>query len=157
MSELSASRVEQVLRESVEAVLEQMFFIQCLEPPSAAVWGPELAAHLAFEGDLSGHLSLRFTAAVARSVAADFLGTEAFELSERQIEDVLCELANMICGSVLSRLESSATFRLSAPSIVTCDSLLAGPGDSVHAVQIDSGRLMVTLHAETPAWQPVAE
>ena len=46
------------------------------------------------------------------------------------------ELANMICGAVLSRIESTATFRLGAPHVVAGagDSLLevAGNGNVLH-------------------------
>jgi hypothetical protein len=31
---------------------------------------------------------------------------------------VVCELANMICGSVLSRLERNATFQITHPELV---------------------------------------
>ena len=52
-------------------------------------------------------------------IAADFLGEDRESDSpSQQSTDVTLELANMICGAVLSRIESSATFRLGAPQIV---------------------------------------
>ena len=46
----------------------------------------------------------------------DLILFERYPNRER-IGEVVCELANMICGSVLSRMESSATFRLSKPGV----------------------------------------
>jgi CheY-specific phosphatase CheX len=55
---------------------------------------------------------------LARVVGAGFLGSEEMEVSDSQAEEVVCELANMICGSVLSRLESQETFRITHPELV---------------------------------------
>ncbi|HEY2018387.1 MAG TPA: chemotaxis protein CheX, partial [Bryobacteraceae bacterium] len=95
------------LRESVEDVLEKMFFIQSAGEPPNANCKPECCARLSFDGNPPGWLILRLTAAAARSVAADFLGEEETALTAQQIGEVVCELANMICGSVLSRVEST--------------------------------------------------
>ncbi len=154
--------------------MEKMFFIECLGEPLEFVSGPEVVAHLTFEGDPSGALTLRVTAGAARSVAADFLGAEESDLSEQQIGDVVSELANMICGSVLSRVESSTTFRLAAPRIVPSESEAGhfpgwapepggsppsdagGRSSTVHAVMIGSGRMVVSIDTETPAWSTAA-
>ena len=61
---------------------------------------------------------LRLTTAAARQITADFLGVDEEEVSDRQTSEVVRELTNMICGSVLSRLESSTAFQLAAPEIV---------------------------------------
>ena len=52
--------------------------------------------------------------------AADFLGVDEGELTGHQVGEVVCELANMICGSVLSRMESAATFRIAPPKLADC-------------------------------------
>jgi hypothetical protein len=51
-------------------------------------------------------------------IAADFLGEDAESLTDRQSTEVTLELANMICGAVLSRIESRATFPPGTPQIV---------------------------------------
>ena len=87
---------------------------------------------------------------------------------------MVCELANMICGSVLSRVESSTTFRLATPRILAFER--GSPGDAgakpelggpppsaagdrspaVHAVGIGSGRMVVIINQEIPAWPAAA-
>jgi len=147
------------LAQSLDDVLEKMFFVRSLgELPQPAA-GPAVTAHLAFEGDPSGSLTLRVTAAAARSVAADFLGEEECELSEQQVGEVVCELANMICGSVLSRVECSTRFRLSAPQLLAPaeDGRSASaepPTATTYAAEIGSGAVTVIFNTETPAWPP---
>jgi CheY-specific phosphatase CheX len=150
------------LEDSVAEVLEKMFFIRTLgeapgaprepAPHGAAPPKPEMVARLAFEGDLSGWLALRVTSSAARSIAADFLGEEEPALSEQQIAEVVCELANMICGSALSRVESGAAFRLAAPRIVSFEAPGgAPPGGTIHTVEIANGSLTVLVHMGRPA------
>jgi len=75
-------------------------------------------AELRFEGNPSGGCRVSVPWNLARAVGAGFLGLEEMEVSDSQTEEVVCELANMICGSVLSRLESEATFRIIHPELV---------------------------------------
>ncbi|HXN46401.1 MAG TPA: chemotaxis protein CheX [Bryobacteraceae bacterium] len=75
-------------------------------------------AELHFEGNPSGGCRVSVPLKLARVVGAGFLGSEEMEVSDSQAEEVVCELANMICGSVLSRLESEETFRITHPQLV---------------------------------------
>ncbi len=76
---------------------------------------PACTAELRFHGNPSGGFRVRVPWKLARVVGAGFLGREETEVSDSQAEEVVCELANMICGSVLSRLESKATFQITHP------------------------------------------
>jgi CheY-specific phosphatase CheX len=149
--------IVQALREATGEVLEKMFFVRTaaagLEAPENA--GVEMEARLGFTGEPGGWLGLRVTAAAARSIAADFLGAEEYELEERQIEEVVCELANMICGSLLSRLESQATFHLSSPAIVAPGAggpagAAEGESRAVYATAVGRGILTVRVMTERP-------
>lgn len=147
------------LAESLDEVLEKMFFVRSLGEPRDLAGEPSVTAHLTFEGDPPGWLTLRVAATAARSVAADFLGEEESELSERQIGEVVCELANMICGSVLSRVESNTTFRLATPQLIASgeEGGPAGrqpgipPTATTHAAEIGSGAITVIFNTDTPA------
>ena len=138
-----------------------MFFVCPLgEAPAGegAVTGPEVAARLMFEGQPSGSLTLRLTSTAARSIAADFLGEEPDTLPDRRIEEVVCEMANVICGSFLSRVESATTFRLATPRIVaSSEDRIAPPGAIVHAVEISNGALSVMVNTERHTCQEPAE
>jgi CheY-specific phosphatase CheX len=112
--------VPDALRESVEEVLEKMFFAESGDPGPIARTPEELvAAQVDFEGSPSGCLRLRIGLQAARQMAGDFLGVEPSELADGAAVEVVGELANMICGSVLSRMESETIFRLAKPLAVS--------------------------------------
>jgi len=149
---VSEQALAQVLAECTEQVLEQMFFVRPLndslseDPPS----GPHLVADVGFAGDPSGHLILSVSTHAARSIAADFLAEEEPVLSEQQVGEVVCELANIICGSVLTRVESRTLFRLGSPSLRS-HSLTPEPQlPAVQSLNLWNGNLTVALSTESP-------
>ena len=142
---MNDSFIHDALQEAVHEVLETMFFVRELEDGAELSAAPDLAAQLNFEGDPGGCLTLILAGHAARAVAADFLGAEEDDLSDLQVEEVACELANMICGSVLSRTESETRFCLSSPHVVAVDQIEFPPKESVHAVGLDRGALTVHL------------
>jgi hypothetical protein len=146
---VSETDLEHVLAQCTETVLEQMFFVRALTG-SLPRGGSELVSEVPFEGKPSGRLSLRVTTSAARSIAADFLGEDERVLSEQQVGEVICELANIICGSVLSRVESEATFRLHSPGLVSAATDCPVANSVVHSVSMDNGRLTVAFRSERP-------
>src|SRR5947208_2370424 len=83
---------DRVLRESVDDVLEKMFFIRTLGESAGTSGQPEIIAYLTFEGRPSGSFTLRASLAAARSITADFLGDDEEALGEAQVGEVICEL-----------------------------------------------------------------
>jgi CheY-specific phosphatase CheX len=113
-----------ILCAAAQQVLETMFFTSIMgerrDPPD----DPALEALVSFEGEPQGSFGLKLSASAARAIAANFLGVEdEAELTDSQIGEVACELANMICGTMLSQVESGSTFNISHPR-------LAAPGDA---------------------------
>lgn len=143
---------DSVLRESAAEVLEMMFFVSDAGEPvfesDSAV--PEIAARLTFDGSPSGWLALRMGKMAARSMAADFLGEEVETLTDRQAEEMVCELANVICGSVLSRTESDATFHLSSPLVVPLADWVEPRDAVIHRVALPDGALTIFMKADIP-------
>lgn len=130
-------------------VLEKMFFVETLGEAAGPAGEPEaneIAVALAYQGEPSGSFLLHLTGAAARQIAADFLGMDEAEVSDLQTSDVVRELANMICGSVLSRVESAATFRLEEPQIVPISEEVAGShSNNRYCAQLSNGRLAVAI------------
>lgn len=136
---------------AVAEVLERMFFLDGLEEVEAAPPEPgALSVRLAFEGNPAGWFRMRLAHSAALAVAADFLGEDTASLTPQQCIDVVLELANMICGAVLSQIESSASFRLGTPQIVSDDSQATGTPEAYrYTVETGSGRLSVAIQMET--------
>ncbi len=155
--------IRQALRDSVNEVLEKMFFVQTLgEFSDLEVAGhppeDEMAARLDFQGEPAGSLRLRLTSVAAKQIAADFLGIDAADVSDLQVSEVIRELANMTCGSVLSRVESSTAFNLSAPQIVPPSEEDTGSlWNTRYAVELSNGRLTVNITTESPTCSQPAE
>ena len=147
--------IRAALASAVGDVLESMFFLDTLgEAAEPTAEEDAMQARLSFEGDPPGCFEMRLSRPAANAIAADFLGEDADSLTPQQSTDVTLELANMICGAVLSRIESSASFRLGAPQIVTDivaeDSREPWPEEATrYTVDTGNGTLTVTIRMET--------
>src|SRR5271170_741982 len=108
---------------SATDVLEAMYFTSVTGASAGSIPGPGLTARLEFRGELSGAFLLRMNLETARLLAANFFGEEESELTETAIGDMVGEMANMICGSVLSGLETESHFKLSHPSVARAEDM----------------------------------
>ena len=143
--------LENALAECTGEVLEQMFFARPLDDSakSDSGGGTQLIAEVNFDGDPSGHLTLSASARAARSIAADFLAEDEPALSEHQVGEVLCELANIICGSVLTKVESRTHFRLDSPRLISERERPSPRGVAVQSLDLWNGNLTVTLDTDS--------
>lgn len=147
---MDKAEFDRVLQAALEEVLERMFFVDALDSGApdpdleAPIW-----ARLDFDGDPGGQLRLRISRDAAVAIAADFLAEDAGALTPRQIEDVVCELTNMVCGAALSRLETG--IRLQSPRILGGDDAAWQYEAPVRRLDIGNGSIAVSLHFdETP-------
>ena len=127
-------------------VLETMFFTSVAGevPGGAAANDSERAVQLRFWGGRSGTFRLRLSASAATVIAANFLADAVPEPSEEEIDQVIREAANMICGSVLSRLDGESEFNLGSPELA--DPLAAwGPAAAEKNLEVEGGVLALSL------------
>jgi CheY-specific phosphatase CheX len=141
--------IPEILSTATSDVLETMFFTPVIAEAAAVGASPValLAARLSFSGAKQGTLAIRISAQAAETMAASFLGEEEGQPPPDKIRDVICELANMICGSVLSRLDSEAHFDLGHPELVDPLELQSVEGMS-RAFDIGDGEVAVLLHVD---------
>ncbi|HWQ56218.1 MAG TPA: chemotaxis protein CheX [Bryobacteraceae bacterium] len=141
------------LSDSAEEVLETMFFATVVgeASPAEAIHPASVAARLVFHGQPSGVFTVAACPGAARSLAAAFLALEENEVPQERAGEVVCELANMICGSVLSRLEPEELFELKHPEPVViagawpCISALSAR----RALDLGDGTLNICIEIET--------
>lgn len=145
---LRGPRLSRFLGEAVGEVLETMFFVEN-QGPAAGSGPPEelFEARVSFEGGPSGTLRLRVTRRAAQTLAADFFGEDSLEPPGSRVREVVSELANMICGSLLSRVDGEATLRLAASAATsTTGDVIENPGDAIgYRVDLPNGALGVVL------------
>ena len=108
-----------ILRRVGAEVLETMFFDEALAAACEHGWVPAAASiRLAFEGSHRGQFLLSVSPEVARSISPAFLGVDPEEVTEAQSGQVLLELANILCGSMLSQLWPDSELKLGPPEPV---------------------------------------
>ena len=135
---------------ALEEALDKMFFVAGFENATpGAEPRPEMTATVEFEGASRGIFKLWVTPALARSIAADFLGEDEPALPEERARQVVCELANMICGAALSRARGQHDFRLGEPRCPGLASGSDGPPDAAIAVTAGDGLLEAELRLES--------
>ncbi len=145
----------QALSGASRDVLETMFFTEVLGEKAGLAspdGAPGLEAHLRFEGQRSGEFRLRIAPAAARSVAGNFLGAEdEAGMPDSQVKDAICELANMICGSALSRLAADLAFELSHPELVTGEGGVNEWSETAaRTFELENGWLIAAIRFEGP-------
>jgi CheY-specific phosphatase CheX len=146
---------DQLLSETVETVLETMFFATPMGPAEAETGAAVLEACVGFHGRPSGGLCVCLSAVSARILAAGFLGEDEESLTDSQPGEVVCELANMLCGSLVSKLESEESFDLTSPELAAAGSFAGAGSEAVPAArqsfELENGILTVTLYLEKAA------
>lgn len=144
------ARVDACLAEAAREVLETMFFLAIEGEAAWADVGAREHRHVAmeFDGPLAGRMDLAVSMDVAPMLASGFAGRDEAELTAGDVDGVLCEMANMLCGSLLSRLENEALFSLSTPRVSegagdapgVCRVFDLGMGDMRVCISVHDGR-----------------
>jgi chemotaxis protein CheY-P-specific phosphatase CheC len=114
---MRSTDLQQIFLESASEVLETMFFTGVVDDSAEQESVRVVSAELTFHGNPSGRFGVQVPYKTGRTIAASFMGADECDVSEAQINEVICELSNMICGSVLSRIEAGARFELLHPEI----------------------------------------
>ena len=100
-------------------VLETMFFSEAVAVECQHDWVAGAASvRVNFDGSHSGQMWLALSADAVPPIASAFLGLEAEETSPEQCSQVICELANILCGAVLSSLWPESRLQLDAPQLI---------------------------------------
>jgi CheY-specific phosphatase CheX len=151
---MKASEFAQLIPACCSEVLDAMYFTSVLETsacesPVQAIDPKDSAFSLHFSGEISGDFALHMGPAMARSLASNFLGEEEDTLSPAEVGEVAAELANMLCGSVVSRLPCATKFILSSPRPMP--SLPEAAGALVTRLDTDYGAITLWVAVEGDA------
>ena len=112
------SELHQALVDATDEVLSTMFFTMLDAPPDAAGDAGCTRVKIEFRGHWTGALSLCSSPQASAEMTANFLGLNGPEEAVTQEQEAVAkELANMICGAILSRLKSTEVFELLSPEL----------------------------------------
>jgi hypothetical protein len=124
-----------------------MCFLSAEADPEPAPGSFGFARRLSFDGPLKGSFGVRTSSDAASTIACNLLGDELDEITPEQIGDSIGELANMLCGAVLCRIELKRAFTLGKP--VEDEESTPGPNGNPHHVvrqfNVDGGCLQTWL------------
>jgi hypothetical protein len=137
--------LEDVLSSVPAEVLETMFFAEAVAAGCSHDWiGSAVGARIRFEGSHRGDMQLSVSRDAADSIACAFLGLEQLELTERLCAQVILELANILCGALLSHAWPESKVALGAPQIYMEEPPLNG---ALHrCFELSEGKLAVWIH-----------
>jgi Chemotaxis phosphatase CheX len=118
-----AADLAEILRGVVAEVLETMFFTEALPVDCEHGWFSDaILVRVPFSGTHCGQMLLCVSPSVVTEIAPAFLGRDFGETSEAERDQVMLELANILCGAVLSRLWPEAQLLLDTPEKTASDS-----------------------------------
>ncbi len=137
--------MDELLRKSIfetfSEVFETMFFTflePLTEPPAKEELGGGryVEATITYSGGHTGCFRFYFPKELARNITMNFLGVDAADVQESQIEDTAAETANMAIGSLLGKLDPGGNAALAIPETreladFSPEKLLAEPGLSL--------------------------
>lgn len=139
-----------IIAEATADVLESMCFIEVLGdiPEMRSPGADWISAKLYFNGPRSGELGISAAPSTVKELAANFLGEDPTQLDSPECLEFLCELSNMICGSLLGRLKQESIYILSHP-INSPYLPNSQPNCTFKTFRVDGGELFVWLSVET--------
>jgi len=152
LEQSASGEISRILDEAIAEVLATMFFADlepapCTHSPLEHSWmSSAVSARVRFEGTHFGEAVLTISRPAAEEIASAFLGLDKEETSETDCAQVVLELANILCGSVLSRLWPESKLTLSAPVSDAMERGLEGPGH--RCFQMPEGNLAWRLSVE---------
>lgn len=128
---------------AVASVLESMFFSEAEGSCEPSRGIEDVRARVSFSGKVCGVLEIRISKASACSLAASFLGEAEEALSGDQIGQVICELANMLCGWIVSKEDWRGVWELGSPELLSADE--EDPDGVAESFALENGSLTVLL------------
>jgi CheY-specific phosphatase CheX len=142
------SELENLLEAASYDVLETMCFFGVLgDADSINSTEEQITAKVLFRGDAAGEFRATLDYSAAWSIAANFMGEEPLDVELAHMQAVICELANMICGAVLSNYRKDGLFQLSTPEIAGCEESQS-PQEVSRVFELESGSMKVSITLE---------
>ena len=133
--------LDTILLESAKEVFETMIFMdieKCAEDKQD-IDGWALLGSITFTGTLEGCLAICCGTSCAEAISMNMLGLDTTEnVGEEEICDAMGEIANMVMGSVKSRLlDSVGNLEVSIPSVVSGRKLQNNLGEGAKKICVN--------------------
>jgi hypothetical protein len=132
------------LRRVSGQVLETMFFSEVLPAECEHGWlESAVAVEVKFDGSHCGEMWLAVGEPAVPELASAFLGMEPNAAGEMESSGVMLELANILCGSILSSMWPESSLLLEAPRLASWGCVEEGGWHCCLA--LPEGRLAISI------------
>ena len=135
--------LESALDEVTEHLAETMFFTTVLDRQGRMGGEPGYAAAISFTGTHTGALRVTMPHSTAAALAVNFLGEPDEEDTAARAVGLAGELANILCGSLIARMEPAGRFRISPPQVAAVRETPAEPADVRRVFTLEEGPLEI--------------
>lgn len=143
---------EQQLVEATQEIFDTMIMASVTAHPSleekVTNFEETVSSVVGLAGDFQGLVGVHCGEDVARSIAGEFLESEFDEVNE-EVKDALCELANMLAGSIKTNLtQQDYNVQISIPSVIHGDYTMIIYSQAEWLMipfEVDSGRFLVEV------------
>lgn len=126
---------------AAEEVFNTMIFMDVKESSEQQrnIEGDTILSLITFKGDLEGCLGIYCNLSCAKAIALNMLGMEPTEeLDIAEIRDAIGEVANMVMGSVKTRLQETITnIEVSIPTVIRGQKLDNSLGDDTNEASVN--------------------
>lgn len=134
---MTAVSIKDILLDSAKEIFETMVFMS-LQETDTTVGSDEvtLLGSITFMGEIEGSMNICGSMSCAKTIAANMLCMDsADEVADEDVNDAFGEIANMVLGSVKTRLSDDVpNMQISIPSVIQGRELLARPNDGMTRV-----------------------
>jgi CheY-specific phosphatase CheX len=146
------SEFTDILRSVSAEVLETMFFTEAVSSECEHGWlEMAVSARVGFAGSHLGQMRVGVCPEAVVSIGSAFLGLDPQEASDQERSQVILELANIVCGAVLSRLWPESKLQLDAPESTSWD----GGEDAMHCcLELPEGKVAISIRLLSQAEGP---
>lgn len=140
--------MEQALYQAAILTFEELGFMFPVETPADEEFDDASSTGVAvnFNGSISGAIVLRVENTILPTIASNMLGTEGPMEDQEILQDVLGELANVICGNTLPSIAGKQeVFKLEPPRRILKSEIVDKPAAVAH-LDVEESRADVILY-----------
>ncbi len=149
--------ISETLLDSIKEVFETMIFMSVAkgEDQAATIEGDTFLGTITFKGEIEGCLGICFSDDCAKTVSANMLCIDdPAEVADEDLADAIGEVANMVMGSVKTRLQGDMpNLEISIPSVICGRVLKSNLGEATIKerlmVKIDQFDVELTFSCRT--------
>jgi CheY-specific phosphatase CheX len=139
------TELESALDEVTEHLAETMFFTTVLDRAVDLGGQPGYTASIAFSGTRAGALRVILPHSTAAALAVSFLGEADDEEPDARACALAGELANILCGSLLGRMEPAGHFTIGPPEVTSGTEASGQPADARRLFTLEEGPLAIAV------------